>query len=81
VNDPDILVADEPTSNIDQDSAAGLLEILAALKKDGKTIIVSSHDPVFRNHCDVLFTLRRGALEGTERGEPQEGGVTGTVAD
>lgn len=64
INNPQILIADEPTSNIDADSIERLLEILAELKKEGKTIIVSSHDPIFKSHGDVLFSLDRGRLEG-----------------
>ena len=64
INNPQILIADEPTSNIDADSVERLLEILGDLKKEGKTIIVSSHDPIFKSHGDVLFSLHRGRLEG-----------------
>lgn len=64
INNPEILIADEPTSNIDADSVERLLEILADLKKEGKTIIVSSHDPIFKSHGDALFSLDRGRLEG-----------------
>ena len=64
INNPQILIADEPTSNIDADSVERLLEILAELKKEGKTIIVSSHDPIFKSHGDALFSLDRGRLEG-----------------
>jgi len=64
INNPQTLIADEPTSNIDADAVKKLLEILAELKKEGKTIIISSHDPVFRNHGDVHFNLDRGRLEG-----------------
>ncbi len=64
INNPQILIADEPTSNIDADSIERLLEILGDLKKEGKTIIVSSHDPVFKSHGDVLFSLHRGRLGG-----------------
>jgi putative ABC transport system ATP-binding protein len=64
INNPQILIADEPTSNIDADSVKRLLEILGDLKKEGKTIIVSSHDPIFKSHGDVLFSLDRGRLEG-----------------
>jgi putative ABC transport system ATP-binding protein len=63
INNPQILIADEPTSNIDADSVERLLEILGDLKKEGKTIIVSSHDPIFKGHGDVLFSLDRGRLE------------------
>jgi len=62
INNAKILIADEPTSNIDADAVKMLLEIMAELKKEGKTIIISSHDPVFRNHGDVHFNLDRGRL-------------------
>lgn len=65
INNPQILIADEPTSNIDSDSIERLLEILAELKEEGKTIIISSHDPVFRSQGDLLFSLYRGRLEET----------------
>lgn len=65
INNPKILIADEPTSNIDEDSIKTLLEILEELKSEGKTIIVSSHDPVFRHYGDVRFRLNRGRLDGS----------------
>lgn len=64
INNPQILIADEPTSNIDADAVEMLLEILAELKKEGKTIIISSHDPIFRKYGDVHFNLDRGRLGG-----------------
>jgi putative ABC transport system ATP-binding protein len=64
INNPQTLIADEPTSNIDADAVKMLLEILSELKKEGKTIIISSHDPVFRSHGDVHFNLDRGRIEG-----------------
>jgi putative ABC transport system ATP-binding protein len=64
INNPQILIADEPTSNIDADSVGRLVQILNGLKKEGKTIVISSHDPVFRSHGDVLFSLERGRLKG-----------------
>ena len=63
INNAKILIADEPTSNIDVDAVKMLLEILTGLKKEGKTIIISSHDPVFRSYGDVHFNLDRGRLE------------------
>jgi len=69
VNHPRILIADEPTSNIDTDSVGSLLEILTGLKEEGKTIIVSSHDPVIKSRAEVLFTLVRGRLKGISHGK------------
>ena len=70
INNPQILIADEPTSNIDADSVERLLEILGDLKKEGKTIIVSSHDPIFKGHGDVLFSLDRGRLMNSMQRHP-----------
>jgi putative ABC transport system ATP-binding protein len=72
VNNPKILIADEPTSNIDEDSVATLLDIFAELKREGKTIIVSSHDPALRSQGDVLFSLNRGRLDGIHSPVPRE---------
>ena len=45
VNDPAIVIADEPTANLDAALTAQFLDIVAALKAGGKTVILSSHDP------------------------------------
>lgn len=70
INNPQILIADEPTSNIDADAVEMLLEILAELKKEGKTIIISSHDSIFRKHGDVHFNLDRGRLGQGKNDDP-----------
>ena len=45
VNDPAIVIADEPTANLDAALTAQFLDIVTALKASGKTVILSSHDP------------------------------------
>ena len=45
INDPTIVIADEPTANLDAALTAQFLDIVADLKASGKTIIMSSHDP------------------------------------
>ncbi len=45
VNDPAIVIADEPTANLDAALTAQFLDIVTALKASGKTVIMSSHDP------------------------------------
>lgn len=62
INDPEIIMADEPTSNIDAESIGTLLDTFVNLKKQGKTIIVSSHDPVFLDYCEDTFFLKDGNL-------------------
>ncbi len=62
INDPEIVIADEPTSNIDAESIKILLDILMDLKSKGKTIIVSSHDPIFLDYGESIFSLKDGYL-------------------
>jgi putative ABC transport system ATP-binding protein len=45
INDPDTIIADEPTANLDTKLALQFLQIVEQLRKDGKTIIMTSHDP------------------------------------
>jgi putative ABC transport system ATP-binding protein len=45
INDPAIVIADEPTANLDAALTAQFLDIVAQLKAGGKTVIMSSHDP------------------------------------
>lgn len=69
INDPEVLIADEPTSNIDAESITILLEILTDLKRKGKTLIISSHDPLFLDYCETIFHLKDGILLGAEQRE------------
>jgi putative ABC transport system ATP-binding protein len=69
INDPEIVIADEPTSNIDAESIKILFDILEDLKSKGKTIIVSSHDPVFLAHSETTFLLKEGKLMNIEHKE------------
>ena len=69
ISDPEIVIADEPTSNIDAESIRILLDILINLKNKGKTIIVSSHDPVFLGYSETTFLLKDGRLINSEHKE------------
>jgi putative ABC transport system ATP-binding protein len=69
INDPEIVIADEPTSNIDAESIRILLDIFIDLKSKGKTIIVSSHDPVFLDCSETIFFLKDGKLMNIEQRE------------
>lgn len=69
INNPDIIIADEPTSNIDVESVQKLLNILDVLKQERKTIIVSSHDPIFNDYGDVTFHLVNGHVADVRKKE------------
>ena len=65
IHEPELVLADEPTSNIDADSAERVLHILSELKSRGCTIVVASHDAeIFqRAGIDAQFRLAKGIIE------------------
>jgi putative ABC transport system ATP-binding protein len=63
VAEPEVLLADEPTSNLDPDASAGLLAQLRALHEGGTTVILSSHDPQMATLGTCVFALAAGRLQ------------------
>lgn len=53
INDPPIILADEPTAHLDSSRSHELMEYLVSLRRDGKTIILTSHDPLVTEHAGV----------------------------
>ena len=64
VNNPDIILADEPTANLDEKLSLEFIENLEALKKLHKTIIIATHDPLFFNHqlVDRIIEIKNGKI-------------------
>lgn len=64
INDPEVLIADEPTANLDTKLAGEFLGILEGLADKGRTIILTSHDPmvVESDVVDYIVTLRDGKI-------------------
>jgi ABC-type lipoprotein export system ATPase subunit len=67
VNDPLVILADEPTGNLDSHSGAEILRLLDELHAQGKTIIMVTHDPGIGERATRLVRLRDGNLESDER--------------
>ncbi len=61
-NRPDVLLADEPTGNLDKDTGQRILELFASLHASGQTIIMVSHDPATAERADRVLTLESGQL-------------------
>jgi putative ABC transport system ATP-binding protein len=61
-NDPDIILADEPTGNLDAKNSQKILQVLKLLKEKGKSIIVSTHDLEIRKLADFVLYLEDGKL-------------------
>lgn len=65
-NDPELILADEPTGNLDIKNAQKIIQVLQFLKSQGKTIIVSTHDMQIRELADQVFCLDEGKLVGQD---------------
>ena len=61
-NDPKLLVADEPTGNLDTDSAATVLNLLTSLASDGRSVVVVTHDDDIAARADRLIRLSDGMI-------------------
>jgi len=64
INDPRILIADEPTANLDSQLSRELLALIGELAEQGRGVLISSHDPLVFDHARVsrVVELRDGRL-------------------
>ena len=67
---PSIVVLDEPNASLDNDGEAALLEAIAALKRNGTTIVVIAHRPSLLRDVDKVLILQDGAVRAF--GPPKE---------
>ncbi len=63
VNDPSILLADEPTGNLDSKSGVEIMKILDSLHDDGNTIILVTHEEYIADHADRTIRLFDGKIK------------------
>jgi putative ABC transport system ATP-binding protein len=68
INDPAVIIADEPTAHLDSKLSLDLMAILGALKAKGKTILIASHDPLVyeSSFVDQVVGIRDGLITGIE---------------
>lgn len=64
VGNPPIILADEPTGNLDRASARTVIETFLNLNKEGHSIIVVTHDPEVANCTEKIYIIRDGAIVG-----------------
>jgi putative ABC transport system ATP-binding protein len=67
---PSLVWADEPTGNLDSETAAAIMKLLVALNREGLTLVLVTHDPAIGRRARRLIRMRDGAIEATERLPP-----------
>lgn len=67
VNHPPILLADEPTGNLDSKTGRGIMELITELNEQGKTIVMVTHDANIAAHASVRLHMLDGVVDHIER--------------
>lgn len=63
INSPKIIIADEPTGNLDKESELVIFNLLKKISKRGKTVIVVSHNEIIKEYADKVYILDDGVLK------------------
>ena len=66
INNPQVVIADEPTAHLDTPMSKEFMEIMGRLKESSRTVLIASHDPVVSESplVDCVWTLRDGKIDG-----------------
>ena len=86
INDPDLILADEPTGNLDSKSGQIVIDALVRINQEfGKTIVMVTHDPQMASYCSRIILLKDGViLDNLNHGDSQEAfyqEIIGRMAD
>jgi len=67
-NDPEVILADEPTGNLDTHTGEVVMKFLNKLNEEGKTIIIVTHNPeLAKEHAKTIYSMRDGKIEWVEK--------------
>lgn len=66
VNEPPVIFADEPTGNLDEENEQRVLDLLTDLHRQGRTIVMVTHNPALRQFADRILRLQHGKYLGEE---------------
>jgi len=81
VNEPSLLLADEPTGNLDTETGAEIMMLFESLYRQGNTLLVVTHEPEIAHHARRILHLRDGRLERDESvDDPELAGAEVEVA-
>ena len=86
INDPDLILADEPTGNLDSKSGQIVIDALVRINQEfGKTIVMVTHDPQMASYCSRIILSKDGViLDNLDHGDSQEAfyqEIIGRMAD
>lgn len=63
VNEPDVILADEPTGALDSNTSREVVDIFRKLNEKGKTIIIVTHNPMVAEACHKIYTISDGVIK------------------
>ncbi len=84
INNPKIILADEPTGNLDSKNGAEIMKVFDQLVSEGRTIILITHDPKVAEHSNRTIRLKDGLVEEDryhETVQKHEAGISGPAAE
>ena len=65
INDPGIIIADEPTGDLDEDTTVLVMELLKSRAKNGASVLIVTHDKDVIPYADIVYTMDKGILKET----------------
>jgi len=69
-NDPPLILADEPTANLDSTTGEQIVRLLRSLASGDRTVLIATHDTAIAQQADLVITMRDGKLVGRDGGSP-----------
>jgi putative ABC transport system ATP-binding protein len=75
VNEPSILLADEPTGNLDSTTSEEIMRVFGALHAQGQTVVLVTHEPEIATHAHRVVVLRDGRVDSDRATPPRATGV------
>ena len=66
VNEPDIILADEPTAALDHNTSASIMSLFRELNQNGATVIIVTHDKRIAELCDKIYYISEGVINNEE---------------